>query len=112
MIYILTVSKINPPTEEELLRLERIHKAPNLEVVRKYVDEELPYGFTIAKEDNLLVELMKHDKDLRLSVGLKHTKIVAKEKNFLKKQAEHSGDTSLTEGAKPYEPKDSDTPEV
>lgn len=105
MIYILTVSKVNPPEEKVLERLERIHTNPNLEVARKYVDEELPNGFTIAKEDDFLGNKMKHDKDLRLSAGLKHTSIVAKERAFLKKQAKHSGDTSLTEGAKPYDPK-------
>ena len=105
MIYILTVSKVNPREEKILERLERIHTNPNLAVARKYVDEELPNGFTIAKEDDFLGNKMKHDKDLRLSAGLKHTSIVAKEKAFLKKQAKYSGDTSLTEGVKPYDPK-------
>jgi hypothetical protein len=105
MIYILTVSKVNPPEEKVLERLERIHTNPNLEVARKYVDEELPNGFTIAKEDNFLGYMMRTDKDLRRSAGLKHTSIVAKEKAFLKKQAKYSGDTSLTEGVKPYDPK-------
>lgn len=105
MIYILTVSKVNPPEEKVLERLERIHTNPNLEVARKYVDEEMPNGFTIAKEDNFLGYMMRTDKDLRLSAGLKHTSIVAKERVFLKKQAKYSGDTSLTEGAKPFEPK-------
>ena len=101
MIYILTVSNVNPPDEETLKRLERVHTAPNLGVVRKYVDEELPNGFTIKKEDKLLINMVKTDEDLRKSVEISHIKIAAKEKAFLKRQEILAG---VDNNEKPYEP--------
>ena len=105
MIYILTISKVNPPTEKVLERMERIHEAPNREVVRKYIDDKLPNSFTISAEDDLLGNKVLHDRDLRVSMGVKHVMLVAKEKAFMKEQAKHTKDTSLTEDVKPYEPK-------
>jgi len=96
MIYILTISKVNPPDEEFLNEMEERHKAPNLEVVRKYVDEELPNGFAIHKADKLL-SFMK-DPDLQD----RYAHIVQREKKFLAKQQKLAGDDP---GAKPYEPK-------
>ena len=104
MIYILTISKVNPPDKDTIDRLVRIHTAPNISVVKKYVDEDIPNGFTIKKEDNLLLNIVKHDEDLKRSIGQKHIQVIAEEKAILKRQAKFSHDISLTEGVKPYEP--------
>ncbi len=102
MIYVLTISKINPPSEEFLKEMEDRHTAPNLEVVRKYLDEEMPNGFAIEKRDKLLGDIAKNDPDLQKSMDLKHVEIIAREKAFLKKQQRLAG---ADPDAEPYEPK-------
>lgn len=104
MIYVLTISKTNPPDMDIIERQVRIHTAPGLSVVKKYTDDEIPNGFTIKKEDNLLGNLVKNDKDLRMSMDFKHIQAIAEEKAILKRQAKFAKDTSITEGVKPYEP--------
>ena len=88
--------------------MEERHKAPNLEVVRKYVDLELPNGFTIAKRDKLLSHLTKNDPELRESLDMPHIRIVAREKAFLKKQEQLAG---ADPDAKPYNPGNNNTVE-
>ena len=105
MIYILTISTVNTPDKDTIDRLVRIHSAPNISVVKKYISQEIPNGFTIEKKDDLLTNLVKHDDELKKSIDIKHMQVVAEEKAFLKKQAKFSQDVSLTEGVKPYEPK-------
>ncbi len=112
MIYILTISKSNPPDKDTIDRLVRIHTAPNISVVKKYTDDEIPNGFTIKKEDNLLGNLVKHDEELKRSIDLKHIQVIAEEKAILKRQAKFSHDTSITEGVKPYEPNKSKSSDI
>jgi hypothetical protein len=105
MIFLLTISKINTPDKDTIDRLVRVHTAPNISVVKKYVDSEIPPdGYTIEKKDDLLSNIIKHDDDLKNSIDLKHIQVVAEEKAILKRQAKFAKDTSVTEGVKPYEP--------
>lgn len=104
MIFLLTISKANTPDADEIDRIVRVHTAPNISVVKKYIDEELPGGFTIEKKDDLLTNIVKHDEQLRRSMDMPQIRIIAKEKAILKRQAKFAKDTSITEEVKPYEP--------
>lgn len=104
MIFLLTISKANTPDADEIDRIVKVHTAPNISVVKKYIDEELPGGFTIEKKDDLLTNIVKHDEQLRRSMDMPHMRVIAEEKAILKRQAKFAKDTSITEGVKPYEP--------
>ena len=51
MSYALYISKVNPPKEEVIERLIRIHQTPQDDVTVSRVDEKLDNGFTIVKTD-------------------------------------------------------------
>ena len=55
MSYVLYISKVNPPEEEVIERIIRIHSTPQDDVTVSRVDEKLDNGFTIKKTDTAYI---------------------------------------------------------
>jgi hypothetical protein len=104
MIYLLTISKKNPPDSKTIERLVRIHTTPTIDVIKKYVDDELPNGFVIDKKDSMLTYMVKNDIDLKETLDKKQVEVLVHEKIRLADAAKHSKDRSITKGEKPYAP--------
>ncbi len=109
MIYILKISKVNPPDlfidgEFIIDRLIRLHTSNSSFVVKMYVDEELPNGYVIEKEDDLLTNKIQNE-EFSKKLEPSYDTILKIERKILEKQAKFENDTSITQGEKPYEPK-------
>lgn len=101
-MYILTISNNSNLKPEFIAELKQRHQTEQEPVVTRYVDEDLPNGFVITKDDNLFDGVAKTYPEIIKDKDAK--RIIHEQRRIIKENAKFSKDTSITDNEKPYKP--------
>jgi hypothetical protein len=77
MSYILYISKINPPTQETIDRLIKIHQTPQDDVIVTDYDTKLDNGFKIERIDRVSTP-PRTEPELKDYLGIKEYKFATR----------------------------------